>query len=94
MELWIRSQDKRTLINTRRVDIDDKNIIVWDEGRYADEIYLGSYSSPKRALEVLDEIQRKIENLYALENCSLEKNSCIEKSLVIDNFNIYQMPKE
>lgn len=94
MELWIRSQDKRTLINARRVDIDDKNIIVWDEGRYADEIYLGSYSSPKRALEVLDEIQRKIEDLYALENCSLQKNSCIEQGLVMHDLNIYKMPEK
>lgn len=60
MELWIRSQDKTTLINTRRIDVDDNNIIVWDEGRYASEIYLGIYKTKERALEVLDEIQNYI----------------------------------
>ena len=57
MELWIRSQDRTTLINTRRIDVDDNNIIVWDEGRYASEIYLGIYKTKERAIEVLDEIQ-------------------------------------
>lgn len=105
MELWIRSQDKRTLINTRRVDIDDKNIIVWDEGRYADEIYLGSYSSPERALEVLDEIQSvlqlKIEYkpivqeeynvLYPYKNFVNSDDNMEIKEL--STF-VYQMPKE
>ena len=47
MNLWIRSQDKRTLINTKRVDVDDTNIIVWDEGKYASEIYLGHINQKK-----------------------------------------------
>lgn len=64
MELWIRSQDKRTLINTRRIDVDDNNIIVWDEGRYANEIYLGIYKTKKRAIEILDEIQDLLQNAY------------------------------
>lgn len=64
MELWIRSQDKTTLINTRRIDVDDNNIIVWDEGRYASEIYLGIYKTKERALEVLDEIQDLLQNAY------------------------------
>lgn len=64
MELWIRSQDKRTLINTRRIDVDDNNIIVWDEGRYANEIYLGIYKTKERAIEILDEIQDLLQNAY------------------------------
>lgn len=64
MELWIRSQDKRTLINTRRIDADDNNIIVWDEGRYANEIYLGIYKTKERAIEILDEIQDLLQNAY------------------------------
>ena len=94
MELWIRSQDKTTLINTRRIDADDNNIIVWDEGRYASEIYLGIYKTKERALEVLDDIQYKIKNMYILENCKLTKDSCIEQRLAMDGFNIYEMPEK
>lgn len=64
MELWIRSQDKTTLINTRRIDVDDNNIIVWDEGRYASDIYLGTYKTKERTIEVLDEIQDLLQNAY------------------------------
>lgn len=60
MKLWVRSQDKRTLINTRRIDVDDCNIICWDEGEYASEVYMGLYKSKERALEILDEIQNFI----------------------------------
>lgn len=102
MDLWIRSQDKERLI--KPVDFYIEEIIDYvnkssEFNIYAlnfanDDIIIGTYQTKERALEVFDEIQRKIEKLYALENCSLEKNSCIEKSLVIDNFNIYQMPEE
>ena len=87
MDLWIRSQDKRTLINTRRIDIDDKSIIVWDEGRYASEIYLGEYATKERALEVLDEIQSKIATLNF-------QNHFIGTDFNIIESNIYQMPEK
>ena len=102
MDLWIRSQDRQSLTKVSNVqysykegslytDVNGKHYI----GTYYDNLkILGTYATKKRALEVLDEIQRKIEKLYTLENCSLEKNSCIEKSLVMDNFNVYQMPEE
>lgn len=83
MELWVRSQDKRTLINTRRIDVDDCNIICWDEGKYASEVYMGLYKSKERALEILDEIQNTIigfenENNYVSTQC----------------YAIYEMPSE
>ncbi len=59
----MRSQDKETLIKTQRIDVDDNNIIVWDEGRYAEEIFLGTYKTKERALEVLDEIQCHLVNI-------------------------------
>lgn len=91
MELWIRSQDKKVLISCRKLCV---------SGTYGNEIIendigsLGIYKSKERALEVLDEIQYKIKNMYILENCKLPKKSCIERSLAMDNFNIYEMPKE
>ncbi len=104
MNLWIRSQDRKDLVKVNSLWIMDNQI--WMEVPFYENHKklgltvsghnhkLAEYKTKERALEVLDEIQRKIEKLYALENCSLEKNSCIEKGLVMDNFNIYQMPKE
>lgn len=87
MDLWIRSQDKRTLINTRRIDVDDNNIIVWDEGRYASEIYLGTYKTKERALEVLDEIFDRLEDVDVTEKET-------RKEAVIGSCKTYEMPEE
>lgn len=60
MNLWIRSQDKEVL--TRVVDIwkdADKNEI-WSQSSFAIKNCLGIYKTKERALEVLDEIQNKI----------------------------------
>lgn len=106
MELWIRSQDKEDLIKVdnlglayrEKYNFMDKigDIYNYCICQFIDDYHvkLGTYKTKERALEILDEIQSKIEDLYALENCSLKKNSCIERSLVMHNFNIYQMPKE
>lgn len=57
MDLWIRSQDKKVLIICRKLCV---------RGTYGNEIIgndicsLGIYKSKERALEVLDEIQNKI----------------------------------
>ena len=93
MELWIRSQDKKDLICTRRIYVHENTIRtnVYEAIGFA---ILGEYETKERALEVLDEIQRKIEDLYALENCSLQKNSCIEQGLVMHDLNIYKMPEK
>ena len=104
LELWIRSQDKRTLINTRRIDVDDNNIIVWDEGRYASEIYLGQYKTKERALEVLDEIQNILKPIikikYEYDDSQPIMNGEWLKSLKEENkieelsTYVYEMPKE
>lgn len=60
MNLWIRSQDKEVL--TRVVDIwkdADKNEI-WSKSSFATKNCLGIYKTKERAIEVLDEIQNKI----------------------------------
>lgn len=63
MSLWIRSQDKETLINVNKIEITDfcdahKNAI------WGDDILLGKYSSKEKALKVLDMIQEFIKNMY------------------------------
>ena len=68
MELWIRSQDKMNLVKVRQIGVnyqDNKQIIA----NYTPELYensggyyelLGTYKTKERALEVLTEIQNKI----------------------------------
>ena len=60
MELWIRSQDKETLMKVNRIDIDDNSIICYDNDYHCSETYMGQYKTKERALEVLDEIQENI----------------------------------
>lgn len=57
--MWIRSQDKKTLVKV------DKLIIGYDKDEKVYEIHnvydsLGIYKSKERAIEVLDEIENKI----------------------------------
>lgn len=63
MELWVRSQDKDSLIKVEKIELNYDYLccndiqlihIETDKGR------VGSYSTKERALEVLDEIQKKI----------------------------------
>ena len=102
MELWIRSQNRENtvkIINQYGLKYNDKTTIIANyqpdftdkyDGYY--EI-LGKYNSNERALEVLDEIQRKIKFMYIFENAKLEKESCIEQDLAGTDFNVYEMPK-
>lgn len=72
MDLWIRSRDKRTLLKANRIDVDGKNIIVWDNDYHCSETYMGTYATEERALEVLDEIQKIIkwcQKRYEKCNC-------------------------
>ncbi len=59
MDLWIRSQDKEYLMKIDRVDYDlscgEHRIMV---NGY--ETLVGKYKTKERALEILDEIQKKL----------------------------------
>lgn len=69
MELWIRSQDKEVLLNIKGIQYQnyklvenetvEANILIGLYNYYDNEI-LGEYETKERALEVLDEIQNKI----------------------------------
>ena len=64
MELWIRSQDKKRLIKPTELFItigkqlynEEHNYIIMNEY----ETTLGTYSTERQALDVLDEIQKVI----------------------------------
>lgn len=88
MDLWIRSQDKIKMTYNPKLYVDEFGGIfefTIDDKNY---LFLGKYDTKKRALEVLDEIQRLVTDLqylsYGLENdkfCSYRPN-------------VYEMPKE
>ena len=93
MELWIRSQDKETLIKIENISIDSENYIIGnlisdDNKSICDYWRLGHYKTKERALEVLDEIQRLITDLqymsYAVDSSSFYSYRP----------NVYEMPKE
>lgn len=55
MELWIRSQDRKTLMKITRLYEFSNSIFSIDSRE--NEIILGTYKKEKRALEILDEIE-------------------------------------
>lgn len=59
MNLWIRSQDREKIVNCNDIVVNGSSIIGYfdKDTEYED---LGTYKSKERALEVLDEIQKKI----------------------------------
>lgn len=63
MELWIRSQNKQRLIKVESLTLTNIGSIVLGNDVNG-EIILGEYSPYERALEILDEIQSKIGNIY------------------------------
>jgi hypothetical protein len=89
MELWIRSQDKESLIKVSNVVLReqispymDRTKIYYLEVCYDNLQTLGKYKTKERALEVLDEIQR------------LMIASLVDKNLDGYGVVIYEMPKE
>lgn len=60
MSLWIRSQDKEQLLQVERLFLRDK-MICTNIREVLGWTLLGEYSSKKRALEVLDEINDLLE---------------------------------
>lgn len=93
MELWIRSQDKETLLKCNIIaiipNIEDgsyKIINYFEDGHY---IILGYYISKTRALEILDEIQ---DELISSDFMPIEKNE--EVVLTCGSARIYEMPED
>ncbi len=63
MDLWVRSQDKETLLKVDYLYIpisrDKEHFGIYTKNGVRDE-YLGVYKTKERVLEVLDEIQRHL----------------------------------
>lgn len=82
--MWIRSQNKKRLVNVEHVYLDELQgaSVICSEGG----VLLGGYESESRALEVLDQIH----NVVA-RNSSRDYLS--GKYRVFQN-NVFEMPKE
>ena len=94
--MWIRSQDKKTLVKA------DKLIIGYDKDEKVYEIHnvydsLGIYKSKERAIEVLNEIQAYLENNYlSINDMPQHNNGIIANGIVLFPNNtqkVYQMPE-
>ncbi|WP_210467922.1 hypothetical protein [Sporosarcina sp. 6E9] len=61
--LWVMSQDKQSLMNVKDVTVKGKSIEGFIENSFLDQWKktLGKYESKERALEILGEIFKKIE---------------------------------
>lgn len=85
IKMWIRSQDKKILTKIDDLDIDGANQI------WGDCCLLGKYSSEQKALNVLDEIQERIEYPYPSKIMPSINTNCYH---LIENNKFYQMPQD
>ena len=102
MELWIRTQDKKQLLKVNDglyiangfTDTPDSFIGIKSIG------HIGKYSTEKRALEVLDEIQNMIiaKEIYTNDreafNDSCKDLKKGEIKAILRKIFVYEMPKE
>lgn len=107
MELWIRTQDRTTLIRSYEIYISEQQNKYLLRAKRTSHI-LGSYETFERALEVLDEIQnilapkymiRMDENLNNITNflnidVTYIKNDNNADVKNINNTFVYEMPQE
>jgi len=95
MDLWIRSQDKRSLIKVIYFCFD--NVLNTGElgirGYFSENKYkmLGYYETEKRALEVLDEIQNMLKPKLLVKINEFDEQEVHEK---IRTNIFYEMPEE
>lgn len=86
--MWIRSQDKETLINCNVIEYNDfyvKNAIVATSETISRTI-VGKYSTKEKALKVLDMIHNKI--------IELDKNKFLGMTEQIYIRCVFQMPQD
>ena len=104
MELWIRSQDKTTLIRSYEIYISEQQNTYLIRAKRTSHI-LGSYSTIERAIEVLDEIQNILKPKYILNTSSIKPDDIwVENGIIMQKYNanvrieeipiyVYEMPE-
>lgn len=92
--MWIRSQDNEKLVNVDYVSISEyiQNRIYGDSGMSDAVIMLGEYESKERAIEVLDDIQRRI-TLLEYNKIAVHDKSNEQWFYGREDF-VFEMPKE
>lgn len=78
MNLWIRTQDRQTLLPMGRIDVD------YSSGRwclylYGFEVLIGYYDTKERAIEIIDEIQEKIKQQLIVKTNTILKPDALER---------------
>lgn len=93
MKLWVRSQDKELLLQTKVVEIEffsEEAFTLINTRFNGKNVNLGKYETKKRALEVLDEIQQRLMPYSEV----MQDNEGITISYKNISTIIYEMPKE
>lgn len=88
MELWIRSQDKTTLIRSYEIYIVENSRGIYCIRAKRTSHILGAYNTIERALEVLDEIHQRLIDLQTLEIAPDFRSTTRSMECV------YEMPQE
>lgn len=97
MELWIRSQDKTTLIRSYEIYISEQPNTYLIRAKRTSHI-LGSYKTFERAIEVLDEMEERIMLINTI-NMAKDRDSLIACKNALTEEKIkglnypYQMPE-
>ena len=87
MDLWIRSQDKKKLVKCESVSIGGYKSHKDETALWCGQFNCGTYKTEKRALEVLDEIQKLLEPEITF--------TCNGNILSVTEYTkIYEMPKD
>lgn len=109
MELWIRSQDREEIVRAKRIYFihNTFNCETIDYRVFADNVWVGSYTTKERTLEVLDEIQELIKPKIITTNyeCECKDNPSNKLSFNLEvtptkteitelSTYVYEMPKE
>ena len=101
MELWVRSQDKTTLIRSYEIYIIEQLNRYLIRAKRTSHI-LGSYDTYERALEVLDEIHKCIIDKEVLDGCNniltlannKSQNEVKEILARAEKIAVYEMPEK
>lgn len=97
MELWIRSQDKSSIVKVDNLYVSVGNFICYyvEKGKEVPNTYyrpsgeLGRYETRERALEVLEEIQNILKPKYILDTSSIKPdgNFYEENGMIFQKYN-------
>ena len=57
MSLWIRSQNKKRIINVNKIELIENFQNIYKNSIWGNDLLLGTYSTEEKALKVLEDIQ-------------------------------------